>query len=199
MGGENIGASTQPGGRPAAPGSLALAQAFLNTHFDLEVAFGADLLATPAGVRAWFSGQDLMSPADEVSAAQHDLILGAREALRALAALNGADAGERRSELLAILDDAARGAPVEVRLGPGRPHYVPAHGGGARGALGVILAIVAQAIENGRWSRLKVCPGEECGWAFYDQSRNQAGRWCSMSVCGGRAKARTHYRRQRGQ
>jgi predicted RNA-binding Zn ribbon-like protein len=65
------------------------------------------------------------------------------------------------------------------------------------GALGVVLAITARAMVDGSWSRLKVCPGEDCGWAFYDHSRNQTGRWCSMSVCGGRAKARAHYRRRR--
>jgi predicted RNA-binding Zn ribbon-like protein len=50
---------------------------------------------------------------------------------------------------------------------------------------------------DGTWRRLKVCPGDHCGWAFYDHSRNQTGRWCSMSVCGGRAKARAHYHRHR--
>jgi predicted RNA-binding Zn ribbon-like protein len=63
------------------------------------------------------------------------------------------------------------------------------------GALGVLLAITAVAMADGTWSRLKVCPGEHCGWAFYDGSRNRSGRWCSMAVCGGRSKARAHYRR----
>jgi predicted RNA-binding Zn ribbon-like protein len=56
---------------------------------------------------------------------------------------------------------------------------------------------VAREMVTGRWSRLKICPGDDCGWAFYDGSRNRTGRWCSMSVCGGRSKARAHYRRQR--
>jgi predicted RNA-binding Zn ribbon-like protein len=50
---------------------------------------------------------------------------------------------------------------------------------------------------DGRWQRMKACPGEHCGWVFYDHSRNNSGRWCSMAVCGGRTKARAHYRRQR--
>ncbi len=66
------------------------------------------------------------------------------------------------------------------------------------GAIGLLLAITARTMLDGSWSRLKVCPGDHCGWAFYDHSRNQTGRWCSMSVCGGRAKARAHYRRVRG-
>jgi predicted RNA-binding Zn ribbon-like protein len=64
-------------------------------------------------------------------------------------------------------------------------------------ALGSLLAILARAIVDGSWLRLKVCPGRHCGWVFYDQSRNNSGRWCSMSVCGGREKARAHYHRQR--
>jgi predicted RNA-binding Zn ribbon-like protein len=61
----------------------------------------------------------------------------------------------------------------------------------------VIVAIVGRAMIEGTWSRLKVCPGHDCGWAFYDNSRNLSGRWCSMAVCGGRAKARAHYQRLR--
>jgi len=53
-------------------------------------------------------------------------------------------------------------------------------------------------MRDGRWERLKICPGRDCGWAFYDHSRNGSGRWCSMTICGGREKARTHYRRNRG-
>jgi predicted RNA-binding Zn ribbon-like protein len=64
--------------------------------------------------------------------------------------------------------------------------------------IGAVLAGTAQAIADGSWQRLKICPGEDCGWAFFDGSRNLSGRWCSMRVCGGRAKARAHYRRRHG-
>ncbi len=33
----------------------------------------------------------------------------------------------------------------------------------------------------------------ECGWLFYDGSRNHLRRWCSMEIWGNRAKARRHY------
>ncbi len=39
----------------------------------------------------------------------------------------------------------------------------------------------------------RMCQCEECGWLFYDTSRNHLRRWCSMEVCGNRAKARRHY------
>jgi predicted RNA-binding Zn ribbon-like protein len=178
----------QPGGRPSAPGRLALVQAFINTHFDLEEDRGADLLASPEGLVAWLRRAGLLGPG--ITATQPDLwrALTVREGLRALARDGGAG--------LEQLDRAGRGAAVEVRMAQnGELRFIPAPGTGACGALGVLLATTAVAMADGSWSRLKVCPGEHCGWAFYDGSRNRSGRWCSMSVCGGRAKARTHYRR----
>ena len=44
-------------------------------------------------------------------------------------------------------------------------------------------------------TRLKQCPGEHCGWVFFDMTKNKSRRWCEMSVCGNRAKAKAHYRR----
>ena len=35
---------------------------------------------------------------------------------------------------------------------------------------------------------LKVCPADDCQWAFYDQSRNRSAIWCDMEVCGNRHK-----------
>jgi predicted RNA-binding Zn ribbon-like protein len=37
--------------------------------------------------------------------------------------------------------------------------------------------------------RTKRCEGKECGWLFYDVTRNRRRRWCEMRVCGERAKA----------
>jgi predicted RNA-binding Zn ribbon-like protein len=44
---------------------------------------------------------------------------------------------------------------------------------------------------------IKQCPGDQCGWVFVDESRNQSRRWCSSSMCGNRARARAHYERTR--
>jgi predicted RNA-binding Zn ribbon-like protein len=68
---------------------------------------------------------------------------------------------------------------------------------GLDAGVATLLAIATRAMIDGCWRRLKSCPGEHCGWAFYDHSRNNSSRWCSMAVCGGRTKARAHYRRQR--
>ena len=191
---------TQPGGRPPAPGELALVQAFINSHYDLELEHGADLFATPEALAAWLSRRGLVGDGGAVSRRDARRAVAVREALRAVAQANGAERPGRRLEAaLVALDEAGRGPEVEVRFGVTGPRLVPAAGaGGIDGAIALVSAITARAMIDGSWARLKVCPGEDCGWAFYDHSRNQSGRWCSMAVCGGRAKARSHYRRQQG-
>jgi predicted RNA-binding Zn ribbon-like protein len=61
-----------------------------------------------------------------------------------------------------------------------------------------LLAIVECAQAEDKWVRLKVCPDDDCGWAFYDWSKNRSATWCSMETCGNRAKARSYRERQRG-
>lgn len=46
-------------------------------------------------------------------------------------------------------------------------------------------------------SRTKRCEGHECGWLFFDTTKNKTRRWCEMRVCGNRAKVRALRERQR--
>jgi len=45
--------------------------------------------------------------------------------------------------------------------------------------------------------RLRECAADDCGWLFYDTSRNQSRRWCSMKSCGNRAKVQQFRERKR--
>jgi predicted RNA-binding Zn ribbon-like protein len=168
-------------------------QAFINSHYDLE--HGTELFATPAGLRDWLSAHGLIARAD---LGPRDLrrAIAVRESLRALARAN-ADADRPGNAAIAALNEAADGATVQIRFDRTGARFKPSGRDDLDSAIGLLLAIVAAAMIDGSWSRLKVCPGRHCGWAFYDNSRNQSGRWCSMAVCGGREKARTHYRRRR--
>jgi predicted RNA-binding Zn ribbon-like protein len=191
--GWRISESVQPGGRPPAPGSLALVQAFVNSYYDLEISHGADLFATPAALRSWLAAHGLITPTARVTDVDRERAIAVREGLRSLAASTGGD--DRPA--LRKLNAAATGAAVELRFGGRGPEFLPSSAGGVPGALGLVLALSACAMIDGSWARLKVCPGVECGWMFFDHSRNQTSRWCSMSVCGARAKARSHYRRHK--
>jgi hypothetical protein len=222
-----VPSSAQPGGREPAPCGLALVQSFINSHYDLEVEHGADLFATASALGRWLLAHRLIGARARVGDGDLERALAVREGLRDLArghgrgtdgeegpggrasgmggeGARGAGVGEppglgtpRDLDASRVLNDAAAGVPVELRFSSGSPRFVAREGGGVADALGLVLALAATAMIDGSWSRLKVCPGDHCDWAFYDHSRNQTGRWCSMSVCGGRAKARSHYRRSR--
>ena len=175
-----------PGGREPAPGGLRLVQAFVNS-VDLE--HGPDLFDEEAGLAEWLDRQAL---ATDVAEADLAAAREVREALRALLHANNGAPPDPGPE--AVLDRAARRAQLEPEFGAAA--LVP-RAGGVDGAIGRVLAAAFAAMLDGSWRRLKACPREVCGWAFYDRSSNASATWCSMQVCGGRAKAGAYYRRRR--
>lgn len=50
---------------------------------------------------------------------------------------------------------------------------------------------------QGEPARLKRCAGHDCGWLFYDRSKNASRRWCLMADCGTTDKVRRFRQRQR--
>lgn len=173
----------------AAPGELELVRSFVNT---LEVEDGSDELASPQALGDWLWERQLLrgrsvSRGDLVNARQ------VREALRALMLEN--NGVSVRKEAAATLDRAARRAGLGIRFGPGATARVEPRVAGVDGALGRLLAVVAAAMADGSWARLKACRADDCRWAFYDRARNHSRQWCSMAVCGNRTKARAYRRR----
>jgi predicted RNA-binding Zn ribbon-like protein len=61
----------------------------------------------------------------------------------------------------------------------------------ARDVVGAVFAAASRLAVLGQWERVKICPADDCRWAFYDRSRNHSRTWCSMQVCGNREKARS--------
>jgi predicted RNA-binding Zn ribbon-like protein len=59
-----------------------------------------------------------------------------------------------------------------------------------------VLKSAADLLVSPGLKRLKICADGNCGWLFFDMSRNRSRRWCDMKDCGNRAKARSYYRRQ---
>jgi predicted RNA-binding Zn ribbon-like protein len=170
----------------AAPGELELVRAFVNT---LDVEGRVDELAGPEELAAWLRRHGLMRGS---TATRADLVntRRVREALRALMlANNGVSV---RKEAAVTLDRAARRAGISVRFGASGTARLQPAAAGVDGALGRLLAIVAAAMADGTWSRLKACRANDCRWAFYDRARNRSRHWCSMAVCGNRTKARAY-------
>jgi len=183
-----LGHRDHPGDRAPAPGALELVQAFVNT---VDREHGPDLLDDDGGLAAWLERRLLaadLRPGDRERARE------VREALRALLLANNGEPRDAAAQ--AALERAAKRAKLEPAFPPDGATLVP-RAGGVDGALGRIIAAAFIAMLDGSWARLKACPREVCGWAFYDRSTNASATWCSMRVCGGRVKAGAYYRRRR--
>jgi len=187
-------AGADPGSRAPAPGSLRLVQALVNT---LNAETGQDLLGTVPAAAAWLGAAGLLPPGSVLTGPQQAALLELREATRQV--LTGHT--HRR-------EDPAAASRLTLALAPCRLTLAVDPAGGVRLAsadhdpfsrvIGGIAAAIAEAATAGTWARLKCCPGQRCGWAFYDRSASSRSRWCSMQICGARAKMRAYRDRQAG-
>lgn len=172
------------GDRLPAPEPLRLVQAFVNT---VDIEADDEQLTTPAALRRWLAGEGLAGRSVQVDESALRRALVVREAIRDRLV---ADHGSRPDvAATATLDRAARTARIRLRFADGGWRLMP-EAAGVDGALGRILAVAAQAMADGSWSRLKACRMANCRWVFYDASKNRSGTWCSMAICGNRQKGR---------
>ncbi|HWM06740.1 MAG TPA: CGNR zinc finger domain-containing protein [Actinophytocola sp.] len=142
---------------------------FLNT---IDVEDGTDVLGDLVGWHAWLSAHGL-------TAAEVTPVRDARTAMRAAVGEPGSAA-------------PGLSAQVTVSLDTGTPRLV------AGDVVGAVLAAASRLVVLGEWDRIKICPADDCRWAFFDRSRNHSRTWCSMRVCGNREKARAWRERARG-
>jgi predicted RNA-binding Zn ribbon-like protein len=165
---------------------LDLVRDFVNT-VDLETEI--DRIATPDELAEWLSEEGLVEDLVEPTAAEHADALAVREAIRQLLlANNGLPADTAAAS--ATLEEAGRKTGLGVRFENGLP-VLAAAGDGVAGALGQLVAAVAELATTPEWARLKACRDDHCRVVFYDKSRNRSRAWCSMEVCGNRDKARS--------
>ena len=61
----------------------------------------------------------------------------------------------------------------------------------------VITRMAAQLLTSSDLEKVKCCSGENCGWLFYDTSKNNRRQWCDMRDCGNLAKAK-RFRMKKG-
>ncbi|GGI92725.1 hypothetical protein GCM10011581_32400 [Saccharopolyspora subtropica] len=156
--------------RPSSPADLdfdhdiELVLAFLNT---CDAEKGIDFLDDPGQWQQWCTDRG-MGEAPGIDAARE-----IRDTMRTAVSY-----GARPR----ILDTSW---PVQVSLRAGVPTLT------GTDALGSVLVAAARLVHTGHWDRIKICPADDCLWAFYDRSRNRSRTWCSMRVCGNREKARS--------
>ncbi len=176
----------------AIPAELVLVRAFVNT---LDVEDALDEIASPAALGAWCRAHAGLAADQLVSRRDLAAAIEVRDVLRrVLLAHSGfAIPAEEHAELNRRLERYQAGIGFDAA---GQPH-VHARGSGVTHVLAQLLIDVATAQATGTWSRCKLCPAEDCLWAFYDHSKNRSRRWCSMDVCGNRTKTKSYRRRRR--
>jgi predicted RNA-binding Zn ribbon-like protein len=117
-----------------------------------------------------------------------------RDAIRAVLTDADPEAARRLTAVAhgypSVLQVEEAGAVPRLTVAPVRDHDEQAI------AVAVLAALEAAA-RDGRLARLRFCQRPECGWCFYDGTKNRSGRWCSSDPCGDVMKARAYRRRQR--
>ncbi len=171
----------------AAEGPLRLVQLFVNT---VDHEHGREWWPTPAALGAWFADNGF--PRCRPVHADLERARELRGALQTL--LRGNNIGGDRRAATAVFHGAARRCGVALGLDDAAGLELRCRGKGADAAMGRVLAAALEAMLDGTWPRLKAC--RNCGWVFYDTSKNRSGSWCSMQLCGNRRKTRAYRRRK---
>jgi len=104
-----------------------------------------------------------------------------------------------RASDLDLLNQELNVAHGRVRLGVGEQNCVW-EWTDTKNALDQMLWRVADSaaemLTTDDLTRLRECPGEECGWLFLDVSKNSRRQWCDMQACGNLAKVRRFRQRR---
>jgi len=173
------------------PNELELPLAFVNT---LDVEEARDEFGNAEALGTWLAERGLVARGTTVSRRELALAIELRDALRRTFLAHGG-LPLPSQELEAVNRVLAR-VPLDVQVdATGTPRIEP-RGDGIAAVLARVVCDMTRARTLGTWDRLKLCPAEDCLWAFFDSSKNRSRRWCSMDVCGNRTKTR-EYRRRR--
>lgn len=145
-------------------------------------------------MKTWLSRRELLAADAKVRKTEWRKAQKLREGLRALI----------RARTLGSAPDPAVVEALNRATAEASHRVLFAHDGSAGfvvvtpGWYGVLMRLLAPALEamnDGRWIRLKTCRCETCQRVFYDASKNLAGKWCNPRRCGNRVNAKTYRRR----
>jgi predicted RNA-binding Zn ribbon-like protein len=185
---------------PSRAGSLslvggALALDFANTAGGRDTDAPIEHLQAPRHLIEWAAHAGVVPDAAEISADADQLrrALRLRETIHRIGSAI-AQGGSPATQDLANLKSAAQAAldgAALVRTGD-RYGFDFTRAPAASAVLGPVAWSAIDLLAAGEPERLKQCPGHDCGWLFYDRSKNNSRRWCDMAVCGNRSKAKRH-------
>jgi predicted RNA-binding Zn ribbon-like protein len=157
-----------------------------------------DVLAAPDHLARWGKRLGVAPPNDPLQVTGRELSTARslRTAIHTVfAAVVNGDAPDEKS--LGHLGRHYEQAIVasELTAGHRRMQFEWASDDPRRIRFAVVVSAVDLLCDEARLRRVRMCPGNNCGWLFLDTSGRR--RWCSMEVCGSRAKMRRLYERRR--
>jgi predicted RNA-binding Zn ribbon-like protein len=164
---------------------------FVNTAEERGHPEAGDSLLTPADLRLWGQRYGLLarSPRMNDAPAELERARAARELIYSLLLARVHGRRPRKSEL-ARLAELATDAYADAELqtdadGAVRWRWSPSRLVTVRH---VAVTEAIQLLDQPPSSRLKQCPGDQCGWFFLDSTKRGNRRWCQMRECGQEAK-----------
>jgi predicted RNA-binding Zn ribbon-like protein len=151
----------------------------------------ADVLAAPADLATW--GARLgVAPAIAVSGRELAAARSLRRAVHELFAAAAADRPPREDSIVQLEANYAEAvAAARLVAGDSAWRLDWAEDDSRRIRFVVASDAVDLLGDAERLPRVRICPGNNCGWLFVDNTGRR--RWCAMEVCGSRAKMRRLY------
>jgi predicted RNA-binding Zn ribbon-like protein len=180
----------------------ALALDFANTSSGRGSSNYQDHIRRPSHVAQWAGHACVIALADAewlATVAEADVILGARLLREALALrenihelgaalLAGGLVPPERIETLTKAHSRALTRGRLVPIGGNFGWAWSVRDTPVEAVLGPISLSALTLLQQADLTRVKKCDGDECGWLFFDTTKNKGRRWCEMKVCGNRAK-----------
>jgi predicted RNA-binding Zn ribbon-like protein len=136
-------------------------------------------------------------PDDAADVLQQAIVL--REAIYRIFSAIAAQTTPRPDDL-DLLNAELHEAMAATRLVPTRNGFDwtwPGQPQSLKRAYWPVARSAAEMLISGELDRVRECAAHDCGWLFFDESRNRSRRWCSMQTCGNRAKVDRFRTRQR--
>lgn len=151
-----------------------------------------ELLATPAGLDAWFRESGATDGDPGCTTADLAEAVALREAIYTL--VRGRMLGHRYDDDALILVNRAAAVPSTIpQLAPsGRSLEAT-----PRQALSSVARAAVDVLAGSDADLLKECGRPECTQLYVDRSRGGRREWCAMNTCGNRVKSATYRARNR--
>jgi predicted RNA-binding Zn ribbon-like protein len=155
-----------------------------------------EALATPADLATWGARLGLVERRDlTMTGLELKATRRLRQAIhRTFAAIAAGEDPSREATETLMSQYAGAATAGRLEFDAGRWQIAWASDDPRRIRFAAAVSAVELLSDAEQLARVRVCPGNNCGWLFLDATGRR--RWCSMQTCGSRAKMRRRYARR---